>query len=203
MKGSIKKAVYTGVTAVFLFTTGGYFVDYSKKWVNNKVQSAITQYEQQDKKWTKQNLEESVSQYENKDQQWTDKSLKEWIGKYEKKDKQWTEQTFETKLPLEQITEAYDSAYLILNEFQFKTLTGEPVEAPPATGSGIMLKGGYILTARHVTRPDIPDVIPHPLYGAVKKSGNKLFISRETPNVPNKLGKEIQKWEVEEIIVCS
>ncbi|MDP2908923.1 MAG: hypothetical protein Q8N77_03905, partial [Nanoarchaeota archaeon] len=60
MKRSIKTALCTGVAAVFLYTGGSYVADYSKRWVDSKINDAIVQYEKGDKQWTDKALKEGV-----------------------------------------------------------------------------------------------------------------------------------------------
>ncbi|MDP2906826.1 MAG: serine protease [Nanoarchaeota archaeon] len=213
MKKTAKTLLCTGVAAAFLFTSGYFGLDYTKKWVNQKIQTAISQYEQQDKQqtkqefnnyeqndkqWTNQNLNETVNQYEEKDKQWTNKKLDETItqyGKedkksteqtinkgiknYEEKDKQWTQQTFENKMPLEQIAKASESAYMVIYWATYKTTTGELIEAPMGSGSGILLKGGYFLTAQHVTEAEVPKTVAHPVYGMLKLESSELSLTNE------------------------
>jgi S1-C subfamily serine protease len=213
MKKTAKTLLCTGVAAAFLFTSGYLGFDYSKKWVNQKIQTAISQYEQQDKqqtkqefnnyeqndkKWTNKSLNETVNQYEQKDKQWTNKKLDETItqyGKedkqntekivknkvdqYEQQDKQWTQQTFEAKLPLEQIAKASEGAYMVVYWATFKTTTGELIEAPMGSGSGILLPGGYFLTAKHVAEAQVQKTVAHPIYGMLTLEGSELSLTNE------------------------
>lgn len=194
MKKSVKTVLCTGVAAAFLFTSGYFGMDYTKKWVNQKIQSAISQYEQQDKQrtqqdlnnygekdkqWTNKELENTINQYGKEDKNTTEQTIKKGINDYESKDKQWTKQTFETKLPLEQIAKTSNSAYMVINWATFETTTGEPLETPIGTGSGILLPGGYFLTAKHVTNVEIPEVINHPIYGPLKYHHSEFSLTNE------------------------
>ncbi len=213
MKKTAKTLLYTGIVAAFLTTTGVCTVNYSKKWINNKIQTAIAQYEQEDKQqtkqdfnqyeqkdktttenmmkegintyeetdkqWTNRKLDESIAKYGQEDKQTTEKIVKENINQYEKGDKNWTQQTFETKLPLEQITKASESAYMVIIWGSYKTPTGELIEGPLGTGSGILLKGGYFLTARHVADADIPKRMQHPVYGVMEHDHSEFSLTNE------------------------
>jgi len=141
MKKKIKTTICAGAAAALLFTTGCSGLIYTTKGLDEKIQNAITQYEQ--------------------------------------KDQQWTNQTFETKVPLEQIAKASNSAYMIINWVTFETILGEPMEAPVGTGSGIALPGGYFLTAKHVTNVEIPKTIAHPIYGPLKYHHSEFSLTNE------------------------
>lgn len=197
MKRSIKTALCTGVAAIFLYTSGSYVVDYSKKWVDSKVNDAIVQYEKGDKQWTDKALKEGMDKYKTEDQESTEKSLKEGIDKYrtedqknteqslekgilnyEQKDKAWTKQNFEEKINFAQLTKAYESTYKILRHSYFKTSGGELVDTVVGSGSGILLNGGYFLTAHHVTDIEVGD-LSHPAYGIVKYSHSGFILTKD------------------------
>lgn len=183
MKRSIKTALCTGVAAVFLYTGGSYVADYSKRWVDSKINDAIVQYEKGDKQWTDKALKEGVDDTKKSlDQYATEnkKDIKNEIGQYEQKDKKWTKQNFETKISLERLMKVFDSTYLIMNNCYFKTSDGQVVgPVTLGTGSGILLKGGYFLTAHHVTDSELGEIPQHPLYGPVEYSHSEFFLTDE------------------------
>jgi len=204
MKKNLKTGLCVLAATAFL-STGGYFgIDYGKKWVNNKVNNAvteaITQYEQNDKKWTEKTFGDGITQYDNQNKQWnnkniedkinqygqkdkkaTEQNIKKGINEYAEKDKQWTEKTFETKLPLEEIAKVFTNSYMIINWCNVTTITGQTLEAPIGTGSGILLKGGYFLTAKHVTDVDMSEQMNHPVYGPLKFDHSEFSLTTERP----------------------
>lgn len=217
MKNYTKKAICILSTAAIL-GTGAYFgkglvndqVIGAKNWVNNQVKEAIVQYAERDKEWTDQKIKELVNEgiiqskdtldkYLNEDKKWTDQKIKEGIEQYAKNDKEWTKQKFEAKVPLDQLVTAYNSAYMILNEVYFRTENGpKEIKSPqPGTGSGILLKGGYFLTARHVTDIEFPTG-QHPTYGKVEYDHSKYYLSDEPYSA-----EQTRKGELEKIIVGS
>lgn len=126
---------------------------------------------------------------------WVEDRINNSVAQYEQKDKKWTREMFQEEVNQEQLMEAYNSAYLVINMMSFKTKTNMLLPSP-ATGSGILFKGGYLLTARHVVDVDLSQFegLTHPLFGPVTYSHNSLFMSKQG------LGKSDESYNLEKII---
>lgn len=76
---------------------------------------------------------------------------------------------FGMRVPLEEIAQAEKSIYLMqMRCFYLGEFLGQPIllDMDMGIGSGMMLKGGYFLTAGHCTQPDA--TYEHPMYGVCK-----------------------------------
>lgn len=108
---------------------------------------------------------------------WVEQEIKKGLSEYEERDKEWTKEMFNMNVSQEQLFEAFNSTYLVVNEVWFKSANGEMV-SNYFTGSGILLNGGYFLTAQHVTTQKFQDAY-HPFLGVVKFDHNKVYLSYE------------------------
>ncbi len=181
---SLTKTLLCGSSAVVLSVAGVMGTMYSKDWVNDKIKQAVVKYGEEDKQKTKRWLEE----YEKRDKEWTqdgfevyEKLGKEWTEKelqeYEERDKKWTKDGFEARVPLELLIKAFDSTYKIVNKSFYETREGTIIDSQyTGLGSGILLEGGYLLTAKHVVEEDFPRTYSEYYWGRVGYHHNELSI---------------------------
>ena len=76
-----------------------------------------------------------------------------------------------------QLAEAFSSTYKIVNQPSYLTKNKEPLEGHSySSGSGILLNGGYFLTAEHATKEEIKGS-SHPFWSSAKYSHNNYFLT--------------------------
>ena len=168
MKGSIKKKLcigLAGLVAAGSISAGGYYlVDSSKKWMNNRIEQGITKYGEE--------AEQKGRERENRLRNYTDSSLRE----YEQRDQEWTNENFEIRVPLEQLLEAFEGTYQVVNQAYYETREGEIINPGGTVGSGILLRGGYLLTAKHVVDEGFPMLFSDYYWGLVSYHHHELSI---------------------------
>lgn len=143
----MKKALYSGLAALFIFSASCSGIP-SKKWVEDRVNNAVIEYKE--------------------------------------KDRQWTENRFKVKVDLKQVQAAFDSTYYVFNENYYKVknpVTGEEQtfleeQTFPyyTSGSGVLLNGGYLLSANHVV--DDGD-LEHPTLGTAKIDHSRTYLRKD------------------------
>ena len=154
MRGLIKKGLlYTGLATVCSISVGGCLTRANQEWINDEIEKRITKYEQSDKEWTKKKILAELR-------------LSEHIN----------EQKYETRVPLEQLVEAFASTYKVYNKAYYETREGNVLYAGAGLGSGILLKGGYLLTAKHVADEDFMPSYSDYYWGLVTYHHNRLSV---------------------------
>jgi len=110
--------------------------------------------------WVYAHAQKHIKRYAKEERlaQRIDQFVDEEIAAYQLNDRNWTKKQLQKrkmKIPRDQRRETDNSTYLFMNELVGR-YEGDPedmVTTLPRSGSGILLKGGYFLTARHCVEP--------------------------------------------------
>lgn len=153
----MKKALYSGLAALFIFSASCSGIP-SKKWVEDRVNNAVIEYKE--------------------------------------KDRQWTENRFKVKLDLKQVQAAFDSTYYVFKDNHYKftnpTINENQTFPYPTSGSGVLLNGGYLLSANHVIEEED---LEHPLYGIAKIDHSRTYLRKDVRGPAS-----LKEYDLEKII---
>lgn len=135
-------------------------IDYHKKAIQS-MDERIIRYDEK----ASERLDNKITEYDKKNIKNIDSKIKEYAQIIESK--------FDIKVDQAQMDNAYESAYFLMNDIYYVSENGLNFTNKQAIGSGILLEGGYMLTAKHLTDPG---PMEHPFLGTYDPVLNDMFI---------------------------